>query len=105
MPQRVFVDANIFFSKTLLDWMFHLRQANEGMFQLHSTEDVFAEVLANMRKEQPEAPGHRTRHRLELIRACVDEVVQDFPAMLSSQVKTQMITMFMRRRWQPALTL
>lgn len=79
MPQRVFVDANIFFSKTLLDWMFHLRQANEGMFQLHSTEDVFAEVLANMRKEQPEAPGHRTRHRLELIRACVDEVVQDFP--------------------------
>lgn len=48
MPQRVFVDANIFYRRTLLDWMYHLRQANEGMFQLHSTEDVFAEVLANM---------------------------------------------------------
>ncbi|WP_169253135.1 PIN domain-containing protein [Brevibacterium sp. 'Marine'] len=45
MPQRVFVDANIFSSRTLLDWMFHLRQANEGMFQLHSTEDVFDEVI------------------------------------------------------------
>lgn len=79
MPQRVFVDANIFYSKTLLDWMYHLRQANEGMFQLHSTEDVFAEVLANMREKNPAAPGHVTRHRLELIRACVDEVIQDFP--------------------------
>lgn len=79
MPQRVFVDANIFYSRTLLDWMHHLRQANEGMFQLHSTEDVFAGVLANMREKSPTAPGHVTRHRLELIRACVDEVIQDFP--------------------------
>lgn len=79
MPQRVFVDANIFFSRTLLDWIFHLRQVNEGMFQLHSTEDVFAEVLANMREKSPTAPGHVTRHRLELMRACVDEVIQDFP--------------------------
>lgn len=79
MPQRVFVDANIFYSRTLLDWMYHLRQANEGMFQLHSTEDVFAEVLANMRKKNPAAPGHVTRHRLELIRACIDEVINDFP--------------------------
>ncbi|WP_432789678.1 PIN domain-containing protein [Brevibacterium sp. K11IcPPYGO002] len=79
MPQRVFVDANIFFSRTLLDWMFHLRQANEGMFQLHSTEDVFAEVLSNMREKDPTAPGHVTRHRLELMKRCVDEVIQDFP--------------------------
>lgn len=79
MPQRVFVDANVFYSKTLLDWMFHLRSANEGMFQLHSTEDVFAEVLANMRKDAPTAPGHVTRRRLDLIRMCVDEVIQNFP--------------------------
>lgn len=79
MPQRVFVDANIFYSKTLLDWMFFLRGANEGMFQLHSTEDVFAEVLANMRKNAPDAAGYVTRRRLELIRECVDEVIQDFP--------------------------
>lgn len=79
MPQRVFVDANIFYRRTLLDWMYHLRQANEGMFQLHSTEDVFAEVLANMREKNPTAPGHVTRHRLELMRQCVDEVIRDYP--------------------------
>lgn len=79
MPQRVFVDANVFYSRTLLDWMYHLREANEGMFQLHTTEDVFAEVLANMRKKNPTAPGHVTRHRLDLMKLCVDEVVQTFP--------------------------
>lgn len=79
MPHRVFVDSNIFYSKTLLDWTFKLRIATDGMFQLHSTEDVFAEVLANMRKKAPTAPGHYTRRRLELIRQFVDEVVQDYP--------------------------
>lgn len=79
MPHRVFVDSNIFFSKTLLDWTFKLREHNEGMFQLHSTEDVFAEVLANMRKTNPTAPGYYTRRRLELMRLCVDEVIQNYP--------------------------
>lgn len=82
MTHRVFVDANVFFSKTLLDWTFQLRLANEGMFQLHSTEDVFAEVLANMRKEHPTAPGHVTRRRMELMRKFVDEVIQDYPGEL-----------------------
>lgn len=80
MPQRVFVDANVFFSKTLMDWLFHLRTSNEGMFQTHSTEDVFAEVLYNMRRRHPQAPGHKTRRRLELMRECVDEVLGDFSA-------------------------
>lgn len=79
MPQRVFVDANVFFSKTELDWLLLLRMANEGMFQIHATEDVFAEVLANMRKKAPRAPGHVTRRRLELLRCNVDEILNSFP--------------------------
>ncbi|UZD63598.1 PIN domain-containing protein [Brevibacterium sp. JSBI002] len=79
MTQRVFVDANIFFRKTLIDWLFFLRDANEGMFQIHSTEDVFAEVLANMRKKEPQAAGSYTRRRLELIRKVVDEVIDNYP--------------------------
>lgn len=27
MPTRVFVDANVFFSRTQRDWLYHLRQA------------------------------------------------------------------------------
>lgn len=79
MPQRVFVDANVLYSKTLMDWLFLLRIENEGMFQVYSTEDVLAEVLASMRKHQPNAPGHLTRRRAELMRECLDEVLADFP--------------------------
>lgn len=78
MSQRIFVDANIFYSKTLLDWLFFLRESNDGMFQIHSTEDVFAEVIRTMRKDSPRAPGFYTRRRLELIRLAVDEVVSDY---------------------------
>lgn len=78
MTKRVFVDANIFFSKTLMDWMFLLRYSNEGIFQLHTSEDVIAEVLANMRAKSPMAPGHYTRRRAELIRLNLDEVVSNF---------------------------
>lgn len=44
MMQRVFVDANVLYSRTLRDWTFLFRGSTDGMFQLHSTEDVFAEV-------------------------------------------------------------
>ena len=49
------------------------------MFQVHSTEDVFAEVIANTRKKCPTAPGHRTAQRAQLIRKNMDEVLQGFP--------------------------
>ncbi|WP_270451452.1 PIN domain-containing protein [Kocuria marina] len=80
MTQRVFVDADVLFSKTLMDWLFLLREANPAMFQVHSTEDVFAEVIANMRKKCPTAPGHRTVQRAQLIRENLDEVLKDFPS-------------------------
>jgi len=57
VTQRVFVDANVFFSKTLTDWLFLLRFETEGMFQVHTTEDVCAEVIYRMRKKNPTAPG------------------------------------------------
>lgn len=74
------MDANVLFSKTLLDWLFLLKLHNRGMFQVHTTEDVCAEVLANMRDLRPQAPGHYTARRLELIRENLDEVIPDFPA-------------------------
>ncbi|NLZ57202.1 MAG: PIN domain-containing protein [Corynebacterium sp.] len=79
MAQRVFVDANILFSKTLMDWLFLLRNANEGMFQVHTTEDVIAEVISNFRKRTPRRQGYQTKRRSDLIRASLDEIVPDFP--------------------------
>ncbi|RRD29306.1 PIN domain-containing protein [Actinomyces bowdenii] len=80
MTQRVLVDANVLFSKTTMDWLFLLRMHNAGMFSLYATEDIIAEVLANMRKKNPTAPGHLTSHRAELIRNTLDEVLRDFPS-------------------------
>ena len=79
MTQRVFVDANIFFSKTLTDWLFLLRNETGSMFQVHTSEDVCAEVIYGMRRKCPAAPGDFTRRRIELIRENVDEVIRDYP--------------------------
>lgn len=70
MTQRVFVDANIFASRTIMDWLMHLRRQNEGMFQLHATEDVFVEALHATRKsvtENPDDPStYSANRRVEL---------------------------------------
>src|SRR5699024_1274856 len=76
-------DANVLYSKTLMDWLFLLKRENESMFQLHATEDVFAEVASNMRKKHPRLPGHVVRRRVELMRQSVDEVLITFPGDLS----------------------
>ena len=83
MTQRVFVDANIFASRTIMDWLMHLRRQNEGMFQLHATEDVFVEALHATRKRNPRAPGNLLADRLTKIRACIDEVLPTFPGDLT----------------------
>lgn len=59
---RVFVDANILFSKTLMDRTFFLREHTGDMFQLHSTEDVIAEALARLRDKNPRLSGGLITH-------------------------------------------
>lgn len=78
MTQRVFVDANIFVSRTIMDWLLHLRELNQGMFQLHATEDIFVEALHATRKRNPRAPGNLLEDRMKKIRDCVDEVLPNF---------------------------
>lgn len=80
MTQRVFVDANIIVSKTIFDWLFHLRCLNDGMFQLHSTNDVFVEALRNVRKNNPRASSDLIDRRLEMIKDCIDETLEYFPS-------------------------
>lgn len=79
MPQRVFVDANVLYSKTCRDWLFLLRQDNEGMFQLHTTREVIVEVLANRRKQHPRAGSTLLETLLTQIECCMDELIESFP--------------------------
>jgi hypothetical protein len=52
--QRVLVDANILYSRTLRDWLslLYLR-GGHGMFQVYWTEDIMAEMLYWRRKNNP----------------------------------------------------
>lgn len=77
----VFVDANVLYSKTLRDWLFLLRRETCGdMFTVASSNDVIAEVLYWIRKNNSGGPGHLTGNVKETIEASLDELVRDFPA-------------------------
>lgn len=77
----VFVDANVLYSKTLRDWLFLLRRETCGdMFTVASSNDVIAEVLYRIRRNNPDGPGHLTSNAKETIEASLDELVRDFPA-------------------------
>jgi hypothetical protein len=78
MPQRVFVDANVLRSKTQMDWLFLLRNSLESSFQVHSTEDVIAEVAYTMRRDHPDLDGGVIARRLGLVRDSLDEVLSDY---------------------------
>ncbi|MGO3281094.1 MAG: PIN domain-containing protein [Brevibacterium aurantiacum] len=76
----VFVDANVFYSKTLRDWLFLLRRETGGdMFTVASSNDVIAEVLYQIRRNNSDGPGHLTSNPKETMEASLDELVRDFP--------------------------
>lgn len=89
MVQRVFVDANILYSRTLRDWTFLLRNSTENMFQLHSTRDTISEAIASYRKKHPTAPGHAIANIEETITECLDELVREFPGDLAFDGRDQ----------------
>lgn len=59
-PYRVFVDANIWYSRTLRDWFGMLYTTPDSPpFVVHWTEDVLAELIFHLRKEHPDWSGAR----------------------------------------------
>ena len=78
MVQRVFVDSNVLASRTCLDWLFFLRLENDGMFQLHATEDVFSETIRVLRRRHPRLSGGVITDYNNKIRKCMDEVLTEF---------------------------
>ena len=76
--QRVFVDANVLVSRTQRDWLFQLRLHTDGMFQVHTTEDVLAEALSSLRNLKPDMPGGRVTSLMGALRDNIDELVGEF---------------------------
>ena len=58
--QVVFVDANVWFSRTLRDWIGMLYTTpNTAPFEVRWTEDALAEVLYHLRRKHPDWDGGR----------------------------------------------
>lgn len=78
---RVFVDSNVYFSRTQRDWLGLLYlHGDSPLFSVHWSEDVLAEVVYHLRKSHPTWPGRR----ISAIRDRLTEVfetgrVADFP--------------------------
>lgn len=78
--QRVFLDANILFSRTLRDWLFMLRIETEGsMFTLSTSEDALVEAQYSLRKKKPEVPGRTISNIRKKSALVCDEVIDDYP--------------------------
>lgn len=65
---RVFVDSNVFYSRTLRDWLGLLYTRRENpVFQVFWTEDVVAEVIYHLRRRNPGWDGAHTRNVRDVI--------------------------------------
>lgn len=80
MALRVFVDANVLYSRTLRDWLFMLRlETGGGVFQLHTTWDAITETGATLRDNFPDAPGGLVANVVKNCQKHFDEILENFP--------------------------
>lgn len=69
MPvSRVLIDANVVYSRTLLDWV-SLLSLRSNMFEVFWTEDILAEARYHLRKNMPSVSDGYLTARFDRIRA------------------------------------
>lgn len=79
MALGVLVDANVLYSRTLRDWLFLLKLRSEaGMFTVYATEDIIAEVLYRLRRDNPSKPGAFISGIHDRVVANIDDRITDF---------------------------
>lgn len=90
MPQLIFVDANVFVSRTTRDWLLMLRQhTDDGLFTLTTSPDSLAEAVARLRDLKPAAGSSLTNNLIDKVRAYVDDVIKDYPGGPVPHIKDQ----------------
>lgn len=77
MALKVLLDSNVLYSRALKDWIL-LLSMEARMFTVHTTEDILAEVISNMRAKNVDLPGGVIRAFRESIMGSVDSVIQDY---------------------------
>lgn len=67
---RIFIDADVIFSKTLRDWvglLYTCECAQEPPFDVHWSDDVLAEAINNLRNEHPDWSGGQIARVREIV--------------------------------------
>lgn len=78
MVHKVVVDANVWFSRTLRDWVLML-ELYGGPYKTCWTEDILAEVLYNLRRKYPQWDGGMIAQIRRKITATVEGgCIEDF---------------------------
>ncbi|MGW6278267.1 hypothetical protein [Kribbella sp. NPDC055071] len=79
MVTRVFVDADVLFSRTLRDWLFLTKLESDGrMFTVATGLDVMAEATARYRDRHPKARGGVISTMFKRIDENIDERVEEY---------------------------
>lgn len=79
MVTRVFVDADVLFSRTLRDWLFLIKlESGGGMYTVSTSLDVIAEATARYRDKNPTASGGVVARMFKLIQENIDEQVEEY---------------------------
>ncbi|GLW91587.1 hypothetical protein Aglo03_24030 [Actinokineospora globicatena] len=80
MIMRVFVDANVLYSRTLRDWLALGQSLSPGeVYRVYWTEDVLAETLYHLRRDHPDWDGAKiAKLRDRLAAVFADGRVEDF---------------------------
>lgn len=79
MGTRVLVDANVFVSRTRLDWLHFLRESAASAFSTFTTHDIQAEAIHALRRLHPRVDGAVIARRVEMMALTLDEVLDHFP--------------------------
>lgn len=77
MTAAVLPDSNVLFSRTLRDWLF-LLSAEGGLYTVHSTEDILAEVISRYRDRFPHVSGAQVDRLQRHLREHVHSVFSDY---------------------------
>lgn len=70
----LFIDANILASKTELDWLHYLTEANPGMFKLHTSRQVLEEVTRKFIRKVDHV-SNPTAEQRDFLSTKIDEVL------------------------------
>ena len=78
VTSRILVDANVLYSRTLRDWLLLIQSETPGMFRTCWTEDILAETVHHIRRNNPLLDGGAVTVVRDRMVAAMSERIEAF---------------------------